>query len=282
MKRIKYIKSKKFFVKEYKDGIIVAFKNIGDNSPSYADQIHQIVSKNFGVDLFVSDIVESISGTNSHKDSIKYSLFVYVKNDVSISACGISLCSNKDCIEVEYNSEDVLSIKIKQLNKFWIFILFVCILGYIGYNIIVNDDKTNDQNLIVEPDIGVQTGMSIEADKKDNNNKEQNNTNIKKQQNIKHYVKERLSPVEYKRKQDRDDVERECQRKTLKAEADEYVRIADQAYVEYADNFDESIGIVALVNYKKALDLNKKYGLFFISEREKIEQKINVLEKELK
>ena len=59
MTRIKHIKANKFFAKEYKDGTIVAFKNIGDkNNSSYADQIHQIVSKNFGIDLFVSDIIE--------------------------------------------------------------------------------------------------------------------------------------------------------------------------------------------------------------------------------
>ena len=60
MRRIKFIKSEKFFAKEYKDGIIVAFKNIGDNNSSYADQIHQMVSKNFGVDLFVSDIIGTV------------------------------------------------------------------------------------------------------------------------------------------------------------------------------------------------------------------------------
>lgn len=61
MKRIKFIKSDKFFAKEYKDGIIVAFKNVGDNNSSYADQIHQMVSKNFGVDLFVTDIIKIFS-----------------------------------------------------------------------------------------------------------------------------------------------------------------------------------------------------------------------------
>ena len=60
MRRIKFIKSEKIFAKEYKDGIIVAFKNIGDNNSSYADQIHQMVSKNFGVDLFVSDIIGTV------------------------------------------------------------------------------------------------------------------------------------------------------------------------------------------------------------------------------
>ena len=92
MTRIKHIKANKFFAKEYKDGTIVAFKNIGDkNNSSYADQIHQIVSKNFGIDLFVSDIIETICGPDSHKDSIKDSLFIYVKNGVSISAYGINL-----------------------------------------------------------------------------------------------------------------------------------------------------------------------------------------------
>lgn len=66
------------------------------------------------------------------------------------------------------------------------------------------------------------------------------------------------------------------------AEANEYVRIADQAYIDYADSFNESKGIVALTNYKKALVLNRKHGLFFVSERERIEQKVNILEKELK
>ena len=68
----------------------------------------------------------------------------------------------------------------------------------------------------------------------------------------------------------------------MKAEANEYVQIADKAYSDYIDSFDENKVTVALTNYKKALDLNKKHGLFFVSEREAIEQKINILEKELK
>ena len=125
MRKIKYIKSEKFFAKEYKDGIIVAFKNIGAPSLSYANQIHELVSKSLGVDLFVSDIVESISGSINHKDNIKDSLFIYVKNGISISASGICLCCTKDYLEVKYNSENVLII---QKNGWRKFLFTTCIL----------------------------------------------------------------------------------------------------------------------------------------------------------
>lgn len=548
MRRIKYIKSEKFFAKEYKDGIIVAFKNIGDNNSYYADQIHQIVSKNFGVDLFVSDIIESISEVNSNKDSIKDSLFIYVKNGVSISACGISLCPNKDYIEVKYYSDKVLTVKRKLLNKFC-YVLIALLLCLLGYNIGLDDVTNNQYSTIDESKNISQTESPIDVDKKDNNvsvndvsidnneeatpiitnvttmaivgdkehienknnvsayepivtpsipedfvlvpsgtlyryedgydnehqksiykdipldafyicihevtqeeyermmgsnpsqikgskipvntvqfidairycnarslaegydgfytisdnivhvnpnsngyrlpneyewafaarkdgktktkyasgnnikdiawyggnsnctlhqvctkspnqrgiydmngnvsewlwkkdfnglnchvgsdfmtfillgesdvvgpnysseqngfrviliTKGQGNSNIKNQLTIKHYIKERFSSVEYKRQQDQENAEQDRQWKALRAEANEYVRIADQAYNDYADSFNESKGIVALTNYKKALDLNKKHGLFFVSEREAIEQKVNILEKELK
>lgn len=548
MSRILHIKPDKFFAKEYKDGIIVAFKNIGDNSMSYADQIHQIVSKNFGVDLFVSDIIESIIGTDSHKDRIKDSLFIYMKNGVSISACGIYISHNKDHIEVKYYSDKVLIVKRKLLNKFW-YVLIGLLLCFLGYNTGLDDVTNNQYSTIDESKNISQTESPIDVDKKDNNvsvndvsidnneeatpiitndttmaivgdkehienknnvsayepivtpnipedfvlvpsgtlyryedgydnehqkyiykdipldafyicihevtqeeyermmgsnpsqikgskipvntvqfidairycnarslaegydgfytisnnivhvnpssngyrlpneyewafaarkdgktktkyasgnnikdiawyggnsnctlhqvctkspnqrgiydmngnvsewlwekdfnghncqvgsdfmtfisfgesdvvgpnycseengfrvvliTKGQGNSNIKNQLTIKHHIKERHSSVEYKRKQDQEDAERDRKRKALKAEANEYVQIADKAYSDYIDSFDENKVTVALTNYRKALDLNKKHGLFFVSEREAIEQKINILEKELK
>lgn len=538
MKRIKYIKSEKFFAKEYKDGIIVAFKNIGDNNSYYADQIHQIVSKNFGVDLFVSDIIESISEVNSNKDSIKDSLFIYVKNGVSISACGISLCPNKDYIEVKYYSEKVLTVQKKNSKRLWCVCILV-LLCICGYNTILDDDITPDEPGVEIPKVGADEPSApleiITPNNNENNESEKDNKPIEKivevvetnvaqnEEEIKEVVitpivpddfilipngtlkryltgyddkwnniyedftldgfyickhevtqkeyirvmnenpsfikgddlpvnavqyidaikycnarskaegydgfynidnnivtikphsngyrlpnryewvyaarKDELTKTEYasgnniskvawyggnskntlhavcttkepngrgiydmngnvsewlwekdfqrcnchiggdfltyvgfyekdvvgstvcseengfrvvlitkelinknvesptsvkchkleyyhaveaKVQREREDAERDRQRKAMKAEANEYVRIADQAYNDYADSFNESKGIVALTNYKKALDLNKKHGLFFVSERERIEQKVNILEKELK
>lgn len=538
MKRIKYIKSEKFFAKEYKDGIIVAFKNIGDNNSYYADQIHQIVSKNFGVDLFVSDIIESISEVNSNKDSIKDSLFIYVKNGVSISACGISLCPNKDYIEVKYYSEKVLTVQKKNSKRLWCVCILV-LLCICGYNTILDDDITPDEPGVEIPMVGadepsapleiitpnnnennesekdnkpiekivevVETNVAqneeeikevvitpivpddfilipngtlkryltgyddkwnniyedftldgfyickhevtqkeyirvmnenpsfikgddlpvnavqyidaikycnarskaegydgfynidnnivtikphsngyrlpnryewVYAARKDESTKteyasgnniskvawyggnskntlhavcttkepngrgiydmngnvsewlwekdfqrcnchiggdfltyvgfyekdvvgstvcsEENgfrvvlitkeliNKNVESPTSVKCHKLEYYHAVEAKVQREREDAERDRQRKAMKAEANEYVRIADQAYNDYADSFNESKGIVALTNYKKALDLNKKHGLFFVSERERIEQKVNILEKELK
>lgn len=538
MKRIKYIKSEKFFAKEYKDGIIVAFKNIGDNNSYYADQIHQIVSKNFGVDLFVSDIIESISEVNSNKDSIKDSLFIYVKNGVSISACGISLCPNKDYIEVKYYSEKVLTVQKKNSKRLWCVCILV-LLCICGYNTILDDDITPDEPGVEIPKVGadepsapleiitpnnnennesekdnkpiekivevVETNVAqneeeikevvitpivpddfilipngtlkryltgyddkwnniyedftldgfyickhevtqkeyirvmnenpsfikgddlpvnavqyidaikycnarskaegydgfynidnnivtikphsngyrlpnryewVYAARKDESTKteyasgnniskvawyggnskntlhavcttkepngrgiydmngnvsewlwekdfqrcnchiggdfltyvgfyekdvvgstvccEENgfrvvlitkeliNKNVESPTSVKCHELEYYHAVEAKVQREREDAERDRQRKAMKAEANEYVRIADQAYNDYADSFNESKGIVALTNYKKALDLDKKHGLFFVSERERIEQKVNILEKELK
>ena len=538
MGRIKYIKAEKFFAKEYKDGIIIAFKNIGDNNSSYADQIHQMVSKNFGADLFVSDIIESISGANSHKDIIKESLFIYVKNGVSISACRISLCPNKDCIVVKYDSEKVLTVQKKRFKLLWsVYILvFLCVLGYntkFGDDItpdepsveiqeevvseetvpietiISNNHKKNeseqDNNAVENIEEVVETGVVqdeevrhevvttsavpddfilipkgtlkryltgyddkwnniyedfaldefyickhevtqkeyaqimgsnpsfikgdnlpvnavqyidaimycnarskaegydgfynidnnivtikphsngyrlpnryewVYAARKDESTKteyasgnniskvawyggnskntlhvvcttkesngrgiydmngnvsewlwekdfqrcnchiggdfltyvgfyekdvvgstvcsEENgfrvvlitknlcNMNVETPASVKYHSLEYCHAVEAKIKSEKEDAERDRQRKAYKAEANEYVRIADQAYNDYADSFNESKGIVALTNYKKALDLNKKYGLFIVGERERIEQKVNILEKELK
>lgn len=305
MGRVKFLKAKTFFAKEYKDGTIVAFKNIGDNSPSYADQIHQIVLKSFGVDLFVSDIIESISGTDTHKGCIKDSLFIYVKNGVSISACRISSCPNKDYIEVKYNSEFVLSVKNKQSNKFWkaCILLIICIFGY---NIILDFTSSSDvqsqteKTIKVEKDdkVGVKgvsdnkkkdtliitdyTNLTIEAVVDEGHVKNENNMSTSKQIMTPNISNEKHSSVEYQKKHEQEVTQRDRQRKALKAEANEYVRIADHAYNDYADSFNESKGIVALTNYKKVLDLNKKHGLFFVSERERIEQKVNILEKELK
>lgn len=538
MTRIKHIKANKFFAKEYKDGTIVAFKNIGDkNNSSYADQIHQIVSKNFGIDLFVSDIIESISGADSHKDSIKDSLFIYVKNGGSISAYGINLYPNKDSIEVKYNSETVLTVQNKQFRRFW-WVLISILCCVCAYNAIFDDDRTTDEPSIevkekksnepstfiepvipnkltknepikadepientmevVEPivlhdevrkevnntptvpddfiliprgtlkryltgyddkwnniyedftldgfyickhevtqkeyirvmnenpsfiqgdDLPVNAVQYIDAIKYcnarskaegydgfyniDNNivtikphsngyrlpnryewvyaarrdestkteyatgnniskvawyggnskntlhtvctTKESNgrgiydmngnvsewlwekdfqrcnchiggdfltyvgfyekdvvgstvcseengfrvvlitkelvNKNVETPTSVKCHKLDYYHAVEAKIQREKEDAERDRQRKALKAEANEYVRIADQAYKDYADSFNESKGIVALTNYKKALDLNKKHGLFFVSERERIEQKVNILEKELK
>lgn len=538
MKRIKYIKSEKFFAKEYKDGIIVAFKNIGDNNSYYADQIHQIVSKNFGVDLFVSDIIESISEVNSNKDSIKDSLFIYVKNGVSISACGISLCPNKDYIEVKYYSDKVLTVQKKNSKRLWCVCILV-LLCICGYNTILDDDITPDEPGVEIPKVGadepsaplevitpnnnennesekdnkpiekivevVETNVAqneeeikevvitpivpddfilipngtlkryltgyddkwnniyedftldgfyickhevtqkeyirvmnenpsfikgddlpvnavqyidaikycnarskaegydgfynidnnivtikphsngyrlpnryewVYAARKDESTKteyasgnniskvawyggnskntlhavcttkepngrgiydmngnvsewlwekdfqrcnchiggdfltyvgfyekdvvgstvcsEENgfrvvlitkeliNKNVESPTSVKCHKLEYYHAVEAKVQREREDAERDRQRKAMKAEANEYVRIADQAYNDYADSFNESKGIVALTNYKKALDLNKKHGLFFVSERERIEQKVNILEKKLK
>lgn len=309
MRRIKYIKSDKFFAKEYKDGIIVAFKNIGDNNSSYADQIHQIVSKNFGVDLFVSDIIESISEVNSNKDSIKDSLFIYVKNGVSISACGISLCLNKDYIEVKYYSEKVLTVQKKNSKRLWCVCILVllCICGYntIFEDYIMPDDPMVEihEEVITEPIAPIETIISNnykkdeseQDDKADENIVEVVETDVAKDEEVHQdvvttpIVPEDFIPiptVEAKVQREREDAERDRHRKALKAEANEeaneYVRIADQAYIDYADSFNESKGIVALTNYKKALDLNKKHGLFIVSERERIEQKVNILEEELK
>lgn len=304
MGRVKFLKAKTFFAKEYKDGTIVAFKNIGDNSPSYADQIHQIVLKSFGVDLFASDIIESISGTDTHKGCIKDSLFIYVKNGVSISACRISSCLNKDYIEVKYNSEFVLSVKNKQSNKFWkaCILLIICIFGYniildftSGSDVESQTEKTikvvKDDKVIVKgvPDnkkkdtliIKNYPNSTIEEIVDEGQAKNENNVSTSKQIMTPNISNEIHSSVEYKNKHDQEGPQRDRQRKALYA-ADNYLGIADQAYNDYADSFDERKGSVALINYKKALDLSKKYGLFSVSKKEKIELRVNILEKELK
>lgn len=298
MRRIKYIKSDKFFAKEYKDGIIVAFKNIGDNNSSYADQIHQMVSKNFGVDLFASDITESISGVNSNKDSIKESLFIYVKNGVSVSACGISLCLNKDYVDVKYDSEKVLTIQKKQSKRLWERLWGVFILVYLLSFALVAIIRVSLKRIIPnEPNVEIKEKVAnepIAPIETINNNykKDESKQDDKADENIVEVIEpdvaqdelEYYHAVEAKvqRESERKDAERDRQRKALKEEANEYVRIADQAYNDYADSFNEKKGLIALKNYKKALDLNKKHGLFFVSERGRIEKKVYILENELK
>lgn len=286
MRRIKYIKSDKFFAKEYKDGIIVAFKNIGDNNSSYADQIHQIVSKNFGVDLFVSDIIESISDVNSNKDSIKDSLFIYVKNGVSISACGISLCCNQYSHDVKYNSEEVLKVTNCNLEMLWIvcFIVTIVVLcvgcfAIIRYNTKVFDVPVQKENL---NEIIKQTKKDIivpeNANEMDDEtpDSEENLSVVTNERHIedKKHVGTKEQPTE-------DTTDTMRKRSEIEVVANEHLRIADRAYVAYVESLDESEGFIALTNYRKALSLAKKNGLFSKSQREKIEQCINVLEEEL-
>lgn len=290
MRRIKYIKSDKFFAKEYKDGIIVAFKNIGDDNSSYADQIHQMVSKNFGVDLFVSDIVESISDVNSNKDSIKDSLFIYVKNGVSISACGISLCCNQYSYDVKYNSEEVLKVTNCNLEMLWIvcFIVTIVVLcvgffAIIGYNTKVFDVPAKVFDVPVQKE---NLNEIIKQTKKDiivpENANEMDDETPDSEENLSVVTNERH--IEDKKhvgtKEQPTEDTTYAMRKRSEV-ANEHLRIADRAFVAYVESLDESEGIIALTNYRKALSLAKKNGLFSKSQREKIEQCINVLEKEL-
>lgn len=323
MSRIKNKKPDKFFAKEYDDGIIVAFKNIGDNNSFFADQIHQVVLDNLGVEYFsATDIIEFIKGID--KNLIKDSLYIYVGNNVSISACGINLCLNKNSIEVEYNSEKVLIIEKKHskkfLNVFLFMIMIVCVLLYSviyvvnGYNtglkteaqpecrkqddksitttvndavINNNEDKTlisaDDTIVVIVPkgEIAIENNELKSAVIADSILiiEESKNNNVITSSNVNQYKSDSCHAV---LKQEKKETERYRKREALKAEAEKYVRIADQAYNDYADSFNESKGIVALTNYKRALDLAKEHDLFFKSEIEKIKQSINALEKELK
>lgn len=293
MRRIKYIKSDKFFAKEYKDGIIVAFKNIGDDNSSYADQIHQMVSKNFGVDLFVSDIIESISDVNSNKDSIKDSLFIYVKNGVSISACGISLCCNQYSHDVKYNSEEVLKVTNCNLEMLWIvcFIVTLVVLcvgcfAIIGYNTKVFDVPAKVYDVPVQKE---NLNEIIKQTKKDiivpeNANEMDDETpdseeNLSVVTNERHFEDKKHVGTKEQLTEDTTDTTRK--RSEIEVVANEHLRIADRAYVAYVESLDESEGFIALTNYRKALSLAKKNGLFSKSQREKIAQCINVLEEEL-
>ena len=290
MRRIKYIKSDKFFAKEYKDGIIVAFKNIGDDNSSYADQIHQIVSKNFGVDLFVSDIIESISDVNSNKDSIKDSLFIYVKNGVSISACGISLCCNQYSHDVKYNSEEVLKVTNYNLEMLWIvcFIVTIDVLclgcfAIIGYNTKVFDVPTKVFDVPVQKEnlneIIKQTKKYIIVPENANDMDDEtpdSEENLSVVTNERHFEDKKHVGTKEQLTEDTT----YTMRKRSKV-ANKHLRIADRAFVAYVESLDESEGIIALTNYRKALSLAKKNELFSKSQREKIEQCINVLEEEL-
>lgn len=112
--------------------------------------------------------------------------------------------------------------------------------------------------------------------------KEQKNSNTNNLLKVRYYKKERHSSVEYKKKIDKEDAERARQWKTLKAEANKYIKIADQAYERYVKNFDEAEGEKSLIYYRKALNLANEYHLFYVSEKEKVIKSINALEIELK
>ena len=149
-----------------------------------------------------------------------------------------------------------------------------------AYNTIFDDDiKPDEPKVEIHEEVTNEPIAPIETIISNNYKKEESEQDDKADDNIVEVVEH---AVEAKVQREREDAERDRQRKAMKAEANEYVRIADQAYNDYADSFNESKGIDALTNYKKALDLNKKHGLFFVSERERIEQKVNILEKELK
>lgn len=80
------------------------------------------------------------------------------------------------------------------------------------------------------------------------------------------------------------DEEKARQRKAyLQAEANRYVKIADQAYLKYiADTDDVASGMTALSNYRKVLEMDSNYDLLLGSKIKEIKACINILEKELK
>lgn len=503
MKRIKYIKkSDKFFVKEYNDGIIVAFIDCGDNNTSYADQIHQIVTTEINTGLFASDVANKINGSENEKKTIADSLFVQGEI-IRISGYAI----NKKGNIVEYNSEVVLVEDRKSFTIFYAAFIFLTIC-IVGYNFIPDDEDepinkrqgkmeielhkqnpvviantgnadtpediepTIPQDLILIPsgilkkchagyddnwddiyedvaldsfyicnhevtqkeyiqvmgtnpsfiegdDLPVNAVQFIDAIKYcnarseaegydgfyiiDNNNitirphsngyrlpnwhewvysarrdgatktkyasggsiakvawyggnskntlhpvctKESNgrgiydmngnvdewlwdkefekfncyiggnfmsyigfhendvygstfcserngfrvvlitkklkNNNVATPLTLRYFSLEYYHAVEEMLRQERENAEREREREALKAEANEYIRIADQAYSAYSEEFDEKMGIKALHNYRKALKLMDEHNLFFSKEKEKIKKKITALEVELK
>ena len=281
MGSIRYIKSGNFFVRDYNDGIIVAFKDVGDSSSSYADQIHQIVSKSFGVDLFASDIIESINGTDDHKESIRDSLFIYLENGVSIRACNINLFYlNKNRIEVKYCSEKVLTVQKKRSRIFWCACIFLllCICGYAIFR------------TIIEPKPPVEVQEEIQRDNEEAERVRQDSLKAEAERVRQDSLKaeaERVRQDSLKAEAERArqdslkaEAEKARQRDALKAEANGYVRIADQAYGDYTKSPDERKGLIALTNYQKALDLDKKHNLFLTNEKNKIAQRIIGLKKE--
>lgn len=160
MSEVVNINSNRFFIKHYRDGIIVAFLKIeGDNNSKLSDHIHDLVKNNIKTDLFASDIANLVSNSNQHISNISHSLYVYVNAKVSISACGISVFKSKDTIEVKYNSELVLSIKNKQTRKY--FKYFFLIVGLICiYNLLPIDDDISD--ITNEPNIKKSSDTEID------------------------------------------------------------------------------------------------------------------------
>lgn len=157
MKRIKYIKkSDKFFVKEYNDGIIVAFMDCGQNSASFADQIHQVVITEINTSLFASDIIAKITGLEKEKRATTDSLFIHGKNLI-ISGSGV----NKEGIFVKYNSDVILIENRKSFTIFYSVLIFLTIC-VVGYNFIPDDED----DIIVEPSNELQGKKENELHKK--------------------------------------------------------------------------------------------------------------------
>lgn len=102
--------------------------------------------------------------------------------------------------------------------------------------------------------------------------KEQRNSNINNIQTVKHYIKEKFSSVEHKKKQDRENAEKERQTKALKTEANGYIGQAVALYKEYCANQDlrKMKAVVSLLD--KAIQIDSAHYLFFTHKRAALKQ----------
>lgn len=278
---------------------------------SYANQIHSIVSNSVRDYLFASDVIGQINCPEGLKDNICKNLFVYSKKGVSISGSNIDKVYSKNKIEIINNGDVILTVKrSKKLGlvklAVILYILTVIILAQMiiplkdadepivtvnheaSYEQSVNTNDssseivTDTNDNILPPSLPDNTQVPEINDVNDtvgdldDGNNDIDVTDITQMQNT-------GTAIEPKQKQIKGNesgtlaasIETTSETENLVQEANNYFRIAEDAYQKYILSLDEEDGIKALIHYKKALEISE----YLPDKKESIVEHINTLQK---
>lgn len=280
----------KYVIIRYDDGFIVSFIKTNDSlmvtadEVSYADQIHRIVSNNIQNILFASDVVDQISCPDGLKEKISKNLIVYSNKGLCISGCNIHQVYSKNKVEIINKDDVVLTIKRQKTLGLGKLLLYI-IVATIAYQIIFPDDPFKHVKH-EDPVVKEQSDTTQLPDVKDVNDTvgdlDHVNNNVEAVDVT--YVQNTGHALEPKQRQIEDAntsrtvttaAETTSETEILAKEANEHLRIAEEAYNKYVINLEKEDGINALTHYNKALQLSD----YLPDKKENIVEHIETLNK---
>lgn len=155
MNKIKYKKiSKEFLVREYADGIIIAFKAVSYKVDSdLCNSIHDFVMDRNG--LFAPDIVDGIEYNNkdNFKNILLDSLFIVNKNKYTISGYNIDCIYTKDEIVINYYNDKVLTIYRENRDSKFLLMFCIGIIALALSLICLYYSTRHEKYVLIKPDI---------------------------------------------------------------------------------------------------------------------------------